>query len=253
MGLPIFYTDPQNINLLSGRIVLNGDEANHAAKSLRVKKSDRIMIGDGCGNSFMVRVLSVEREGLSAEIEISDYADREKPSINVYQAVSKPKHMDEAIVRNAETGVERMIPFVSERSPRNSTERVKEKMDRWRKIARESSKLSRRKWPLEIGEPLICTDEKDVLLNDVINIVLWEDEVSRAINDVLPDKRPGSIGLVVGPEGGLSEGEVDSLASRGAMVASMGELIMRTESAAAYAAILIRSRYGNLVPGGRTG
>lgn len=249
MGLPIFYTDPENINMTSACIALDGDEAKHAVKSLRVKKGDRILIGDGCGNTYAVRVSSAERDALSGGIESVDYADRDIPSINVYQAVSKPKHIDEAIVRNAETGVERMIPFVSERSPQNSLEKVASKMERWKKIARESSKLSRRKWPLEIGEPLKNLSEAKCVSGNTISIVLWEDEAGRTISGVLPAERPESIGLVVGPEGGFSKDEVDSMVYGGAIAASMGDLILRTESAAAYAAMLIRFRYGILLPG----
>lgn len=246
----MFYTDPCDIDLNAGTLFLRGDEAKHIARSLRAREGERVSVGDGSGNRYETRLTAVEPSVVSGTIISSRYHEKERPSVNVYQAVSKMKHMDETVVRTAESGVCKVVPFISERSPVDSLGKSLNREERWKKIAWESSKLSRRKWLMEIVEvrPDLAGSEK--FPGDELTIVLWEGEEEAGIVEILPEKAPESIGLVVGPEGGFSENEIEIFVSRGVKTASMGNLVLRTESAGSYGAILLRSHYGNLGSGG---
>ncbi|MBN2167905.1 MAG: 16S rRNA (uracil(1498)-N(3))-methyltransferase [Actinobacteria bacterium] len=242
----MFYADPEKIDLDSGCIYIEGDEARHIAKSIRAKAGELVFVGDGHGNRYETKLTSIDAINVVAEILSHETEEFERPSITIFQAVSKMKHMDETIVRAAESGAGKVLPFISQRSPVDSLKKSVSRQQRWKKIALESSKLSRRNWLLEIeevGENL--PDLKTLRAND-LNIILWEEERTTGIMDLLPEEAPLSIGLIVGPEGGFSCKETEEYEELGAETAGMGGLVLRTESAASYAAMLIRSRYGNL-------
>jgi 16S rRNA (uracil1498-N3)-methyltransferase len=99
-----------------------------------------------------------------------------------------------------------------------------------------------------VGELLDWPVDGAVFAEQEINLVLWEHESSMGLREALPDTPPESIGLVVGPEGGFESDEVDLLAQRGAVPVSLGDLILRTETAGPYVAMLIRYNYNLLEP-----
>ena len=99
---------------------------------------------------------------------------------------------------------------------------------------------------MEIAEVRQDLAGTEMFPDDELTIVLWEGEEETGIVDIVPENAPESIGLIVGPEGGFSEAEVGSFIRRGAKTASMGNLVLRTESAGSYGAILLRCHYGNL-------
>ncbi|MBN1289854.1 MAG: 16S rRNA (uracil(1498)-N(3))-methyltransferase [Actinobacteria bacterium] len=227
-----------------------GDEARHIAKSLRAKPGELIFVGDRNGNRYVTKLASVNMGSIAGEILSRDSESRERPSITVFQAVSKMKHMDETIIRAAESGVAGIVPYISQRSPVDSIKKSISRKERWEKIALESSKLSRRVWPLEMKEVREDLPDSGILPQNDLNITLWEMEQETGIMDVLPETAPVSIGLIVGPEGGFSREEAEEYERVGAVSAGMGGLVIRTESAASYAAMLIRCHYGNLDAGG---
>jgi 16S rRNA (uracil1498-N3)-methyltransferase len=247
MGLPLFYILEENLDLERGCVKITGLDARHLTRSLRVKQGDAVKVSDCKGTIRTTRVQTIAQDSVVCRLDSSTYMSPERPQVVLFQAMARNTSMDEAVARAAEAGASRFVPFVSKRSPLEAIKKSGSRLDRWRTIARESSKVARRAYPLEVREPVHSFDES--LLETVgACVVLWEDEVRKRFGEALPEEPPRSIGLVAGPEGGLSAAEVDVIRSMGARPASLGNLNMRAESAGSYATMIVRYHYGLLVP-----
>jgi 16S rRNA (uracil1498-N3)-methyltransferase len=249
MGLPVFYASKEHIDPERGIITLTAADSRHLTRSLRAREGDCLMIGDGIGTLYEARLGSTMEETVRCAILSEDYLKPEKPQVVLFQAMSKNQAMDETIARAAEAGASRVVPFTSRRSPVEAVRKSAGRLERWRTIARESSKVARRAWPLEVREPMAGLPDEAAIRTVGECVVLWEEEDKRAFADSLPGEPPRSIGLVVGPEGGLEGSEVDVLRTLGARTASLGGLNLRAQSAGSHAIIIARYHYGLLVPG----
>jgi len=251
MGFPLFYAGTEHIDLRSGSLSLTGEESRHLARALRVSVGEIVEIGDGHGNRYRTRVRKVTAESVEMYIESSEFLDREIPGISVLQAVSRPSHMDRAVAGIAEAGARQLVPFTAPRSRNTDISKIAGRLERWRSIARESSKLARRVWPMEVGEPVGWPPVYGSGCVNGVKVILWEDEEEAGISGVLAEEKPSSVSILVGPEGGFSKGDIEELRSTGAVTVSLGGLNIRSETAGSYAVMLIRYRYGLLKPAGR--
>lgn len=233
---------------------LRGEEASHLCRSLRAKAGDVVSVYDGRGKVCTVRLSGLDPEVVDGELIASSEKARETPRITLFQAVAQPARMDDAVQRvqrAAEAGVLRVVPFISPRSPEGAAEKAIRRLQRWRKLGLEASKVARRAFPLEIGDPLQWPIDAS-LREQGLNLLLWEGESARGLRETLPAATPESVGVIVEPEGGVDEKDARAIESAGAVPVSIGALILRTKSAGAYAAMLVRYRYGLLEPGGGT-
>lgn len=245
MSLPLFYFSGDRSRDGSRVLSITGSDALHLGKALRAKQGDEITVGDGRGSVFRATVTSYARDRVEATVVSSREVSREKPAVTMYQAVCEPSRFDEAVRRAAESGAARIVPFFSPRSEKGALEKAHGRLERWEKLAREASMVARRAWPLEVGGPEPRPPVADFDSHDLV-IVLWEEEHSRDLAVALPAGTPGSIGVVVGPEGGLSAEDAAELVRAGAVTCGLGDLILRTESAGSYAVMLLRFNYGLL-------
>ena len=244
MGLPIFYVKPEIFERDADVLALEAEDARHLARSLRARVGDVITLCDGSGKVCGATLTSVSPSAAEARIDSCRVIPPERPEITILQAVSSLPRMDDMILRAAETGAARVIPFESPRTPEGAGRKAATRMERWRKIAREGSKVARRPRPLIVDDvqtwPPAIWNDRD------LDILLWEDERSRGLADALGSEPKDSLGLIAGPEGGFSAEDVDVLRSKGAVPVTVGDLILRTESAASYAAMLVRYHFGML-------
>ena len=249
MGLPVFYASEQEIDGERGQITISGPDARHLTRSLRAREGDCVIFGDGIGTLYRARLGSTMAEPVRCQILSVTYLQPERPQLVIFQAMSKNQAMDETIARAAESGASRVVPFVSRRSPVEAVKKSAARLERWRSIARESSKVARRAWPLDVRTPLPGPLDEVAVRTVGACILLWEGEERRSFAEALPEAPPRSIGMIVGPEGGLDESEVDVMRTLGARTASLGVLNIRTESAGSMAVAIARFHYGLLSPG----
>lgn len=232
-----FFADPSDIG--DGSVALKGDEAHHATRVLRLRPGEQISIADGTGRVFDA-VVTKTGDVLEAEIRSESHAEPLLPEIVLYQAVAKGDRMDIAVQKAVEIGVRRIVPFMAERTVVHWDERKRTKAQvRLQEIAKAAAKQCRSPWPTLVAAPT------DVIEVDASTIVLDADAKCR-LRDVLPKQTPPTIGLVVGPEGGLSPAEIERATEAGARAATLGDRILRTETAGSIAAALVRFVYGSL-------
>lgn len=250
MTLPIFYAKAEQIDLDNNEIEIQDSDFVHLTRSLRVRAGDRFTVGDGRGRKYESELMETGRSKAFARIISVEESEREVPSIGLLQAVSRPSKMDEVIARAAETGIGEIRPFEAPRSTAGSRVAKANRFERWTRVAREASMVAGRAWALEVAGMHPWPLEESAMEGYQQRIVLWEGEKGMSIEAAVAGEAPDSICIVVGPEGGFSRSEIDLFRGMGGETVSMGDLIMRTETAGSYAAMIIRSHYGLLRPGG---
>jgi len=236
MTAPHFFAP----DVSGARIALADDEARHATRVLRMRPGEEITVSDGAGN--VVRATVEKAAGLVASVTERWTEPPGVPALHVFQAIPKTGKLDFVVQKLTELGVDVIQPFPATRSVARWDERkAAAQTQRLMAIAREAAKQSRRAW-LPVVRPPVPLGSLDL---PACTLVL-DEEADRRVRDALPAEPPLSIGLVVGPEGGLDRDEVRGLAARGARAVTLGRLVLRTETAALAAVAVVGVRYERL-------
>lgn len=238
MTAPHFFAD----DVAGDRIVLSGEEARHAIRVLRIRPGETITVSDGRG--AVVEALVAEAGGgkLMADVKDRRTVAALVPALHVFHAIPKAGKLDVVVQKLTEVGADVIRAFPAARSvARWDDRKAAEQTRRLSVIARQAAKQSRRAWLPEVLLParLEATDLP------VPTYVLHEEATARLL-ETLPEQTPAAVGLVVGPEGGLTAEEVDGLTARGATAVSLGPLVLRTETAALAASVVLLSRYARI-------
>ena len=221
-------------------VVIEGDDARHAARVLRIREGEEITVADGLGTMVHARAVDIGVGVLRAEVLDRVVVPPSRPSVTVFPAVSKQGKLDLVVQKLTELGVDRVVPWFAARSiVRWDEGKCRAHGDRLRAVAWEASKQSRRAWLPRIEDPARLS-----ALPEVTTVL--DEEGLDLLSTVLPVDPPDEIGVVVGPEGGLDRDEVRALRARGASVACLGSAILRTETAAIVGPALVLARYGRL-------
>jgi 16S rRNA (uracil1498-N3)-methyltransferase len=239
---PLFFVDDLSV---SEQVILTGDEGRHAAKVRRMRVGERLTLGDGRGTVLDCRIAEVRPDGLVLDVCGRHAEDRPTPRLVVVQALPKGDRGELAVEVMTELGVDEIVPWAAARS---ITEwrgpRGERALERWRRTAREAAKQSRRPWVPTVAEP---ADDAGVAerIRRTCGIVLHESASATLAQHPLP--ADGEVVLVVGPEGGLTDGELNRFAAAGAATLRLGRPVLRTSTAgpAALAALSVRlGRWG---------
>ncbi|MEX2047012.1 MAG: RsmE family RNA methyltransferase, partial [Chloroflexota bacterium] len=218
-----FFVDPDAI--AGGIATLRGDQARQIATVLRLTQGTEIVLVSD-GEDIAVRLEHVGSERVSGNV-LSRSPNRAEPALALTLALPllRGDHSEEVLEAVTQLGVVRVVPFVSERSV--ARELSNTKRDRWERIARESAETARRGRIPEIAPLAHWSDLFDALEPPVV--VAWEGERERSLADA---PVTDSASLVIGPEGGLTAGEIKLARDRSASIVSLGPRNLRSETAA---------------------
>jgi 16S rRNA (uracil1498-N3)-methyltransferase len=211
------------------RAYLLGPHAAHLSRVLRARVGQQFDISTG-DQLRRGRVLSVADDRV--EFELGEVLEAPSaPRIAVLLSVVKFDRMEWAIEKLTELGVASIVPLVAQRTDAGLALAAGKRVERWRRIALEASEQSRRVQSPEIGAPAKL---KDVLrLESDCKLLLNESEAHASIGELLgPGCAKNSLALAVGPEGGWTQEEIKMLEGAGWKSVSLGETILRTETAA---------------------
>jgi len=245
--LPTYIVEREAIG--SRRLVLTGDEGRHAARAARARPGELVRLIDGHGIEAAARVLDA-KNGLDLEIvERREHDRSEGVELVIGQALLKGRGFDEPARRLAELGVARVVPLLTERVvPRLDPDAVCERATRWRSVAASATKQSRGVFLTELATPATLEEFVGATRDADARLVAWE-EGGGSLRGVLDGIRaPASVACVVGPEGGLTAGEVEALERAGFVTVSLGRRILRADWAAAAVAAHVSLEVGGLLP-----
>jgi len=242
MSLPVHWVESLEDARVGGTVEVTGEEAHHAVVVRRLRVGEEVLLTDGRGRAATGAVTSATKGALGVRVaEVTD-APVPEPAVTVVQAVPKGDRGELAVEVLTEIGVARIVPWASARSLAVwKGERGEKALRRWRATAREAAKQSRRVWFPEVA-PLVGTAGAVSLVAGADLAVVLHEEASDSLAD-LPVPEVGTVVLVVGPEGGLTEEEVAALEAAGGRSVRLGSEVLRTSTAgvAAVAALLSRT------------
>jgi 16S rRNA (uracil1498-N3)-methyltransferase len=240
-GAPLFLLDelPDVADLLVG-----GAEGRHAVDVLRLTPGERVRVGDGRGTVAEGEVVAAGPQGLQVRVSARHEVPPPALELVLVQALPKGERGPLAVELATELGVDRIVPWAASRCvTRWREDRAAKGVAKWRAAARAASKQSRRPRVPEVTDVLTTRQVCGALADVDLALVLHEQARHPMARIELPSS--GSIAVVVGPEGGLSDGEVVALNAAGARPVRLGPEVLRTSTAgaAALAALSIRTRW----------
>jgi 16S rRNA (uracil1498-N3)-methyltransferase len=243
-----FYFNPDECR--EDEITLSSEESHHLVKVLRLSVGSEIELLDGTGRIFLGRVAAVGRRvsvRLGMEITQAELPDRQ---LWLAQGLLKGDKMETVIQKATELGVNRFCIVQTDRvQGRLNAAQQQKKMERWQRIMLESCKQCRRSnlMQLDFAADLdVFQHNLPVVQEKDSRLLFWEEEHERKIA-ALPDlKVADPLLLLLGPEGGLSESEVARMQQSGFLPVSMGERILRAETATLAALAIVQFLRGNI-------
>jgi 16S rRNA (uracil1498-N3)-methyltransferase len=222
--------------------MLDSADSHHCADVLRLGVGDKVVIFDGEGNEAAAILAEVSRKRTRLDIGPRIATAKPRCAIMLAQAVPKARNMDLIIQKAVELGASSVVPILSERTVVRLEDAgdAAKKQERWQSIAIEACKQCGQNWTPKVGLPQTI---KEFLTNlpkaDLILIASLQPD-ARPVKQVLSDfvatsgVMPGSVIVMVGPEGDFTPAETLAAKTAGAAAISLGPIIMRTETAALY-------------------
>lgn len=229
--------------LADDRVVLAGPEGRHAATVRRLRPGERVDLTDGAGFVAECVVARAGRDLLELDVRARREEPAPSPRIGIVQALAKGDRAESAVEAMTEVGVDVITPWSASRCVAQwRADRGAKALARWRSKAREAAKQARRSWLPEVAE-LASTEAVARLLADAACGVVLHEGASTALASLrLPPD--GSVVVVVGPEGGISEAELRTFEAAGATPARLGPTVLRTSTAGVAAAAVVLARSG---------
>jgi 16S rRNA (uracil1498-N3)-methyltransferase len=241
VSAPRFFVE----RLAEGLVHLSSSDTRHALRSLRLRPGAEILLADGTGQVGWGRLRGEERSSAVVEVERIEGVTRPVPWLEVILAPPTGDRLTWAVQKLAELGVDRLTVTGTDRSVRRwGTGGTEAAVVRLRAVAREAAMQSRQAFVMEVGSAPSLPVALDSGSRPSRTILLWEGGGGSLLEAMPGDGR--AVRLVVGPEGGFTQDEVDLAASRDAVPASLGPNILRTETAAVAAAAVALARSGRL-------
>ena len=245
-----FYLE--NVNLDSLFVFLEGEEHHHLCYVARVNPRDVVWLFDSQGKSYSARVEEIHKDKTKLRI-LETFEKREKKNkILLAQALLKAKKMEFIIQKSVELGIVSFFPVITARSITRIEENVEKKIKRWRKIALEAAKQSNNPQLPSIFPPFSLKRLIDEV--DAEKKLFFHEDKGTYLREVLLKGKgksgsisepPSSTIILIGPEGGWTEEETEFVVSQGYERISLGENILKSETAALSSLAMISHFWNN--------
>jgi 16S rRNA (uracil1498-N3)-methyltransferase len=233
-----FCTDE---NIKNNLVYVTGGDARHLKTILRAEIGDFISVVTD-NNEFSAEIKEINKDDIVCEIVEEINRNNEAfIHITLCQGIPKQTKMETIIQQNVELGVKSFIPLITERTvvKLNDKDREQKKLDRWRKIAKESSKQSKRNTIPTVEDIMTVKELIERLKKEEAEIIVpYELEDMKLLKDVLSNPKQNYY-IVIGPEGGFDIKEIEMLKNIGAHIVTLGKRILRTETAGVVTAAVV--------------
>lgn len=227
---PLFFWETKSAPVIGQSVELGGAEAKHAASVRRMRVGEKLQLTDGKGLRVRGVISSVAADLLTISVtEVNQVAEPKLKTVLI-QALAKGDRDELAIQACTEIGVNEVIPWAASRSvSRWEGPKIAKGISRWQSIVSEAAKQSLRVYTPQVRE-LVSTNQLATMVSSFDLVLVLEPTAAEKLGDVtLPQQ--GSIALVVGPEGGIAEAEIEQLVAAGARSVALGDSVLRTSTA----------------------
>ncbi|QEG22612.1 RsmE family RNA methyltransferase [Mariniblastus fucicola] len=230
MAERFFLSQPVREN----KVTLGDDQAHHLVRVMRAKPGDQIVLFDGCGNEYHATIADVSKKSVSLAIDSTEFvADPNDPEIIVACALPKGDRQKFLIEKMVELGCNQFVPLKTSRSVAEASPKVIERIE---KQVVEASKQCRRSWLMKVGGQ----ETVESLIGSFADF-----DGSRLVADPYATRhdlllQPDACVIAVGPEGGFTDAENQSLRDSDWTPVCFSPNVLRIETAAAAAVAIAR-------------
>jgi len=245
--VPRFFVSPEKID--GDKILLEGEDAHHALRVLRLREGETVVVCDGRANEYLCRV-SARLNGKMELSVVSQGKSSSEPSIHVtlFQSLPKGDKLDEIVQRAVELGVSHIVPFISARCiVRIDSETFEKRKERLCRIALEAAKQSGRGIVPTVGSLMSFPQAVNALAGIERAVLFYEEPFSGStLKNVVERVGFSHFGFMIGPEGGFEYEEVLAAQKAGIEVVHLGDRILRVETASGCVLAAVMYATGNL-------
>jgi len=239
MQLHRFYLPPEKCR--EDILWLDGQEARHALRVLRLQAGDDAIVLDGTGNEFSCKVESTSRDALSLRVKKKNFVPPPPCSFTLLVGIPKGKIIESIIQKSVELGARKIVPLLTERViTRLDDEGANLKREQWQQTAIEAMKQCGTAWLPEVEAPVSIEDflaRKEKLDLQLVGSLQKERRHPREVfreYEKANGRLPESAAVWIGPEGDFTPNELKAILGGGAHPISLGNLVLRVETAAVY-------------------
>ena len=229
-----FVTDIQ-----ADRAVFSAEQAQQIGRVLRLQPGEWVMVLDNAGWQYEAELVEVGRRVTAVLHHKQPAANEPTSQLTLYQALLKRDNFEWVLQKGTEIGVTRFVPLITART----VAQPPHKADRWQRILTEAAEQSRRGRIPKLAEPLRLEDALHEAAQADVALLPWDGAVNETVARVLAGKRPSTIAVLIGPEGGWTEAEVANGRTHGIIPVTLGPRILRAETAAIVTAALVMQEF----------
>lgn len=235
-------------NIIDNSVSIEGNDLNHLKNTLRCKIGDEIAIINS-GEEYSAKISKIDDNCILCDV-IDKKGINNEPNINItiFQSLPKKTKMEIIIKQNVEIGAIEIVPIITDRTIVKISDKKKEikKVERWQKIAKESAMQSRRNIIPKIEKIISFSETIEKIKNENYEIIVpYENETESSLKNIM-SKSKKYYAIIIGPEGGFEESEIKKLKDIGAKTISLGNRILRTETAGVVTAAVVLYETNNL-------
>lgn len=217
------------------KYIITGSDCNHIKNVLRMREGDTLLVSNGKA-SDLCEILDFDNDCVTVKIIEENYQDTNLPvEIYLFQGLPKSDKMELIIQKAVELGVSGIIPVEMNRCVvKLDPKKKKSKTARWQAIAESAAKQSKRTVIPEVFDVLTYKEAMEKAKDLDLFMVPYENKdgmqaTKTALSEIKKDMK---IGVLIGPEGGFEESEINTATENGGKIISLGKRILRTETAA---------------------
>ncbi|MBQ8923337.1 MAG: 16S rRNA (uracil(1498)-N(3))-methyltransferase [Lachnospiraceae bacterium] len=233
--MPRFYVDKSICMNADKAITITGNDVNHIKNVLRLKTGEAITVSDGEGTDYMCSISSISQDSVVADIEdVIKNAAELKVKITLFQGMPKSDKLELIIQKAVELGVYEIVPVMTKRTiVKVDDKKASKKLERYNAIAKSAAEQSGRGIVPLVKDFMSFKEALEYAKALDMTIIPYEEakgmEYSREVIKSIRDKK--SLGIFIGPEGGFAKEEVEAAEAIGAKCITLGNRILRTETA----------------------
>lgn len=229
----------------NAELTLDENASHHLARVMRCKVNDELIIFNGEGGEYKALITNITKKTVTVNVVKHIDCNRESP-INLYlaQGIARGEKMDFIMQKAVELGASKIFPLMTERvNVQLKGDREAKRMQHWQGVVQSACEQSGR-----TSIPQLCPPQS---LNDYLQGVkpdhafVLSPHVEGSLGSVKV-KAGESVALLIGPEGGLSEAEIEFAITQGYQVLNLGTRVLRTETATLVALTLLQARFGDI-------
>jgi 16S rRNA (uracil1498-N3)-methyltransferase len=236
-----FYLPPESC--AGDLLLLDDHEAHHALHVLRLKQGDQAVVLDGAGDEFFCEVENATRSSLTLRVKRKNCIPPPPCSITLLVGIPKAKIIESIIQKSVELGAKRIAPLLTERVVTHidlASRDAEHKREKWQQVAIEAIKQCGAAWLPKIEAPM--TIENFLARKEKFDLALVGSlqKERRHPRDIFHEfgknngRLPKSVAVWIGPEGDFTLDELQTIQNSGAQPISLGNLVLRVETAAIY-------------------